>query len=311
MKILVAGGTGFIGSSLCTELVSRGHEVTALSRRPDASAVPEAVAVESGDVTDYDSIASTVASHEAIVNLVALSPLFEPPRGTTHEAVHLDGTENLIRAAEDAGVDRFVQLSALDADPRADTDYLRAKGRAEAVVEAANLEWTIVRPSIVFGDGDEFLGFVRMVTTPYLTGLPGGGTTRFQPIWIGDFVELLAAIPEDDAHVGETYEIGGPEVLTLADVTRLVHRASGRSVRIAPVPMPLAKIGLSALGPVPLVPFGPDQARSLGIDNTVADNDISAFGRSPEDLTTLSAYLSSDVGARSPGAASSTPAPSE
>ncbi|MFP8951791.1 complex I NDUFA9 subunit family protein [Natrialbaceae archaeon A-arb3/5] len=291
MKVLVAGGTGFIGTNLCTELAARGHEVTALSRNPDGSDLPDDVALAAGDVSAYDSISDTVANHEAVVNFVSLSPLYQPPSGTDHETIHLGGTKNLVRAAENGGVDRFVQISALGADPDSEIDYIRAKGRAEAVVTDSDLDWTIVRPSVVFGDGAEFVDFTKQLTTPYLTGLPGGGKTRFQPIWVGDLVPILADVLEDDEHVGATYEVAGPQVVTLADATELAYEAEGKSVTILPIPMALTKLGLAAADPVPFVPFGPDQARSLKMDNTVRTNDVTVFGRNEDELTTLGSYL--------------------
>lgn len=296
MRILVAGGTGFIGTNLCAELAERGHEVTALSRSPDDSDLPDGVGSALGDVSAYDSIVETVANQDAVVNLVSLSPLYQPPEGKTHEDVHVGGTENLVRAAEAGGVDRFLQMSALGADPNGDTAYIRAKGEAEGVVRDSSLAWTIVRPSVVFGDGGEFLDFTKAVTTPYVTGLPGGGKTRFQPIWVGDLVPMLADALEDDTHVGETYELAGPEVLTLADVTKMAYAAEGKDVTIVSVPMRLSKLGLAAIGPVPFVPFGPDQARSLEADNTTTDNDITAFGYDPSDLTTFGASLGLERG---------------
>ncbi|MWV41304.1 complex I NDUFA9 subunit family protein [Natrialba sp. INN-245] len=290
MNVLVAGGTGFIGTNLCAELNDRGHEVTALSRNPDRGGLPSEIDLAMGDVSAYDSIVDVVAEHDAVVNLVSLSPLFQPPAGTSHEEVHLEGTEHLVRASEENDVERFVQMSALDADPNGDTAYIRAKGRAESVVRNSDLAWTIFRPSVVFGDGGEFVDFTKKLTTPYVTGLPGGGRTRFQPIWIDDLVPILADGLEDE-HVGEIYEVAGPQVLTLADVTELAYHAEGTSVTVLPIPMPVAKIGLALADPLPFVPFGPDQARSLEMNNTVATNDVTAFGVDEAELTTLGSYL--------------------
>lgn len=291
MDVLVAGGTGFIGSNLCEELLDRGHRVTALSRTSDDSAVPDGVDLAVGDVTAFDSIAEIVADHDAVVNLVSLSPLYQSPRGTNHDEVHRGGTENLVRAAETGDADRFLQISGLGADTDGPTAYIRAKGRAEEIVRASSLDWTIVRPAVVFGEGAEFIPFTKSVTTPYITALPGGGKTPFQPIWIGDFAPMLAAAVEEERHVGETYEIGGSEVETLADVTRLVYAAAGRPVTILPVPLVVAKIGFTITGPLPLIPFGPDQARSLELDHTVSKNDIDAFGWEADELLTLESYL--------------------
>ncbi len=291
MNVLVAGGTGFIGTNLCTELADRGHDVTALSRNPNPDSSPTGVDTAVGDVGAYDSIADTVADHDAVVNLVALSPLFDPPSGVSHERVHLEGTRNLVEAAKAGDVDRFVQMSALGADPEGSTEYIRAKGEAEAVVTDSDLAWTIFCPSVVFGDGGEFVSFTKQLTTPYLTGLPGGGKTPFQPIWVGDLVPMIADSLADETHVGQRYEIGGPHVHTLKEVTELAYRAEGRSVTVLPVPMALAKLGLTMAGPVPFVPFGPDQARSLELDNRVATNDVTAFGVEETDLRSLEEYL--------------------
>jgi NADH dehydrogenase len=292
MNILVTGGTGFVGTHLCTALHERGHDVTALARSPDDSGLPDGVTLVTGDATDYDSIVDAFEGQDVVVNLVALAPMFKPKGGDRmHEVVHLGGTENVVKAGEAHDLDAIVQMSALGADPDGATAYIRAKGRAEAVVRESDLPWTIFRPSVVFGEEAGFLEFTKTLSTPFLTALPGGGKTRFQPIWIEDLVGMMAEAVEDDSHRGQIYDIAGPQALTLADVTRLVYRADGKSVSIVPVPMSLAGIGLALADPVPFVPFGSDQYRSLQFDNTIEDNDVAAFGRSAEDLRTLSDFL--------------------
>ncbi|MEF8974407.1 MAG: NAD(P)H-binding protein, partial [Haloarcula sp.] len=131
MDVLVVGGTGFIGQHLCRELDDRGHAVTALSRSPADATLPDGVETVAGDVTEYDSIEGAFEGQDAVYYLVALSPLFKPDGGDKmHERIHLGGTESTVQAAEEHGVDRFVQLSALGADPNGDTHYIRSKGRA-------------------------------------------------------------------------------------------------------------------------------------------------------------------------------------
>ena len=292
MDVLVTGGDGFVGRNLCDELADRGHDATALSRDPDPSVFEKDVNTAIGDVTAYDSMASAFEGRDAVVNLVALSPLFQPSGGDEqHFEIHLGGTENAVRAAEEHGVERFVQMIALGADPDGPTAYIRSKGEAEGVVRDSGLDWTIFRPSVVFGEGGEFVSFTKQLTPPYLAPLPRGGRTRFQPIWIGDLAPMLADGVTEGGHTGETCEIGGPAVLTLADVAKLACRAEGKSVSIAPVPMALTKLGMGLVDPLPLIPFGADQARSLEMDNTVADNDVAAFGRDVGDLRSLADYL--------------------
>ncbi|MXR51847.1 NAD(P)H-binding protein [Halovenus sp. WSH3] len=291
MNVVLVGGSGFIGTYLCEELLDRGHDVTVLSRSPGGD-VPAGAETAMGDVTAYDSIESAFEGQDVVYNLVALSPLFEPKGGNEmHDRLHRRGTENCLRAAEEHGVERFVQLSALGADPEGPTHYIRAKGRAEGHVRDSDLDWTIFRPSVVFGDGGEFLSFTRKLTPPGVAPLPGGGKTRFQPIYVEDLVDMLADSIESETHVGETYEIGGPEQLELATVARLVRAARGQSVKIVSVPMSLAEVGLRVAGAIPGFPMGPDQYRSLQFDNTTSENDISAFGLETDDLTTLSSYL--------------------
>jgi NADH dehydrogenase len=295
LRTLVIGGSGFIGAHLARELDRRGHHVVVLSRRPGREKLPPRVETASGDVTDLGSIEPAVRSADAVVYLVALSPLYRPRGGEEmHERVHTSGARNTVAAAKAAGVRRLLHMSALGADPAGATAYLRAKGKAEDVVRASGLDWTIFRPSVVFGDGGEFVASVRRLAPPYLTPLPGGGRIRFQPIWVGNLVGMMADALEDARHVGHTYEIGGPERLSLADVARLAHAARGRPVRIVPVPMALAALGLGLAGLVPGLPMGPDQYRALQADNVTDRNAVGAFGREPGRLVTLRSYLTGE-----------------
>jgi len=291
MEVHVTGGTGFVGSHLSNELAERGFDVVAVSRSPEKTPIRlgESVERREGDVTNPETLDFEGA--DAVVHLVALSPLTKP-RGTTHEAVTAEGTRNVVGACEGAGVERVVHMSALGADPDGSTAYIRAKGEAESAVRGSSLNWTVFRPSVVFGDGGEFVSFTKLLTTPYVTGLPGGGKNRFQPIYVGDLVGMLADTLEEEGHVGETYEVGGPESLTLAEMSKMVYEAEGRSLCVVPVPMPLAKVGLSLADPLPFVPMGSDQYRSLKMDNVVeGTNDADKFGLSVERMTTFAEYL--------------------
>ena len=323
MKVLVTGGTGFVGTALCEELASRGHDVTALARNPAEGNFEHAVEAVRGDVTDYDSIEPHFEGQDAVVHLVALSPLFRPKGGNErHFEVHVGGTENAVKAAQEHGVETFVQMSGIHGSPDAETAYLQAKGQAEEVVKDSGLDWIIFRPTVLFGDGDEIRSFTKTVATPYLTPLPGGGRQRFQMMWIDDFADIVADAlegktgeepvddtdePDDDSdgeapdaeslpenpHVGQVYEVGGPEVQTFAEIVELVYAAENKPVNVVPVPMAMADVGLSVLGSVG-GPLGSDQAKSLRKDLVVAHNDVDAFGVDPADLRTFADYLGVD-----------------
>lgn len=292
MDILVPGGDGFVGRHLCAELVSRDHTVTSLSRTPDPSVLPDEVEVTAGDMTDYDSIEGAFGGQDAVINLVALPPLHQPRPGTYHDSVCVGGSINAVVAAHQHDVNKFVEMSSLGADPHSPMAYWRTQALGEMAVRASNLDWVILRPSFIFGEGSETFAFINRYTTPYVTVLPAGGRQpRFQPLWIGDGVRMFADAIENDEHIGETYHLGGPEVVTFGDVTRMLYQAAGQSVRILPVPMLLAKTALYAADPISSIPFGIDQARSLEMTNTADRNDIEAFGVDSSDLTTLSEYL--------------------
>ena len=291
MRILVTGGDGFVGRHLCAELVERGHAVTSLSRYPDRSVLPDEIASISGNVTEYDSITGAFEGQDAVVNLVALSPLYQPSRGRSHENTQVIGTLNIIRAAREHAVGKLLHMSALGADATAPMAYFRAKAVAETVVRHSGLDWVMFRPSAIFGEAGHFLSFIQTVTTPYVTVLPGGGTTRFQPIWIGDCVPMFADAIETDDHIDEIYELGGPQVLALATIAKLIYQAKGMSTTVYPVPMGLAILGFATIDPISFIPLGLDQARALQTDNITDQNDIYAFGVDQTDLMAPSTYL--------------------
>ncbi|MFB6178837.1 MAG: SDR family oxidoreductase [Halorientalis sp.] len=285
MHVLVAGGSGFIGRPLCRVLAERGHDVTAASRSPDPDSLPSGVEPATLDVTEPD-LTEQVAGHDAVVNLVAL-PSHETMRDRSHRTVHRDGTRHLLRASEATDVERFVQLSGLGVDAGIETAYFRAKREAERLVEDSALDWVIVRPSVVFGDGCAFLPFIERVTPPVVAPLPAGGRMRLQPIWVEDLAPMLAECVVEDRHVGQHYDIGGPERLTLAEI---VQAATGVR-RVVAVPDSLAATGFALAEAAPGVPFDRDQFRVFDHDNVAEQNDVSAFDVAETDLTTLGAYL--------------------
>lgn len=288
MDVVVLGGTGFIGTHLCRRLAERGHTVTAVSRTATDAAVPEDVSPHDGDMTDPEAAANAIAGQDAVVNLVALSPLYEPPGDLSHDRVHLGATRTAVEAAVADASKVFLQMSALGADPEGPTAYHRAKGRAEAAVRESSLDWRILRPSVVFGDGGEFLPFLRRVTPGPLKPLPGGGTVQFQPLWVGDLTEIIVDALTVDTHRRATYDLGGPEALSLAELTRLVHGGAGT---IVPVPQAVTTAGLTVADAIPFVPLGRDQAVALQRDNVPPTNDIDAFGLTTADLLSVDAYL--------------------
>jgi NADH dehydrogenase len=199
---------------------------------------------------------------------------------------------NAAHAASEHDLERYVEMSSLGAEMDSPIAYWRTQGLGDMVVEYSDLDWVVLRPSFIFGEGSETFAFVKKYTTPYVTVLPDGGThPTFQPIWVGDMASIAADALEDEKHVGKAYDLGGPDVLTFGEVTRMLYQAEGKSVKILSVPMQLAKVGLYAVDPLPSLPFGINQARALEMSNVTEDNDIDAFELNESDLRSLSAYL--------------------
>jgi NADH dehydrogenase len=285
MDVFVAGGSGFVGRRLCDVLDRSGHDVTAASRSPSPSALPPGVDTVAIDITD-GALEPAVAGHDVVVNLVALPAHVQPTR--SHDSVHARGTQRLVTASEAAGVDRFVQMSALGVDSEVETAYFDAKRKAERTVRSSSLSWVIYRPSIVFGDGCRFLPFLHKLSAARIVPLPGGGRMRVHPLWVDDLVGMLAEGVTDPRRSGETYRLGGPTKHTLAELLRLLRP---RAI-VVPIPNLVANHLAGLAEAVPRVPFGRDQVRFQQHDNIADPNDVADFGIETADLLSLKAYLS-------------------
>lgn len=277
----MTGGTGFIGTNLVSRLEDEGHEVVAGGRSEN-----EGDNFLSLDVTEPETL--DFSGFDTVIHLVGLSPLKEPT--SSYHEVHVEGTQNVIEACKEADISRYVHLSALGADAEANTEYLRTKGAAQLLVENSDLEWTIFRPSVVFGDGGQFVEFMEGLLTPYVSFLPGGGQTMFQPVYVEDLCDLIAESLEDNRHTGKVYDVGGPEQLSLKEIAEKIERARGRSLKVIPVPMALTRLGFRTASLIGLR-YGMDQYRSLKKDNIVEEDALKYFEKSSGELNSLGDYL--------------------
>ena len=218
MRILVTGGTGFVGPSIVQALVDAGHTVRVLEHESGRSAeLPSQEAVQ-GDVTDPASLLRAVEGQEVVVHLVAL--LAGPPE--EFQQVMEQGTRDLVAAAKDAGVQRFVLMSALGVDEQTKelVPYYHAKWEMEQTVKSSGLEHVIFRPSFIFGPGGGALQqFARIAKRAPITPIVGPGTQRIQPIWIDDLAAYFAAGVEKPEAANRTFELGGPDTV---DVERVL-----------------------------------------------------------------------------------------
>ncbi len=301
MTVAVAGGTGFVGGGIASELHRRGHRVVVLSHR-GASArgpLPDDVAIRPADVAQASSLAPALAGVDALVIALAFpnSPMESPRRGRTFEAVDARGTERLVAAAITAGVRRVVYVSGAGAAPDAKRHWFRAKWRAEEAVRASGITYTIIRPTWIFGPRDvslnRFLGFARRLPFVPLTNT---GSQLLAPVFIDDAARLAADSLVDTAAADQVFELGGPETMTMREIVRRATRLAGIPRPILPGPTPLLKIAAWPLAFLPTPPLTPS---AVDFINQPATVDIAPLlARMPRRLTPLEEGLATYLGPR-------------
>ncbi len=270
MKIVVAGGTGFVGSYITRALLDDGHEVTVLSRRADTSGRPLVAGANAtrGDVTDAPSLAGTLDGADAVVGVVQFPnyPAEVPRKGLTFDNYDRVGTENLLAEATRAGVGRYVYLSGAGADPTSPKTWYRAKGHAEAAVRASGIDHCILRPSWAYGPEDKALNkFAAIARFSPIVPRIGIRPQLLQPVLVDDIARAVARIFERGAW-GRTLEIGGPDIITMDGVIRTMLKVMGKRRLVVPVPVVLPKLAMIPLTLLPSPPMTPG-----GIEFAVQD----------------------------------------
>jgi uncharacterized protein YbjT (DUF2867 family) len=291
--ILVTGGTGYVGSRLVRKLVEQGRAVRLLVRDESAGrrAFPTGVTFARGDVTEAATLGAALQGVESVIHLVAI---IRERGGATFETVNYQGTVNIVDAERAAGVRRHLQMSALGVLRDPSFPYHDTKYRAEQYVKASGLDWTIFRPSIIFGPGDQFfstLAGLAKLPVPFV--LPDGGTARFQPVWRDDVADAFIAALDDPATIGQTYEIGGPDVLSYKEMVNILMDVTGRHRPLLPVPAALLKPAAFVFDKLlPKPPVTPEQLKMLRLDNSSTHSATATLtGRPPQSLREGLAYL--------------------
>jgi NADH dehydrogenase len=276
VKVLVTGATGFIGPHIVQALVDAGHTVRVLEREPGkSSALPSQEAVQ-GDMTDPESLRRAVEGVEVVVHLVAMLT----GKREEFERVMEQGTRDLVAAAQEAGVRRFVLMSAIGADDKDLVPYYHAKWEQEQTVKASGLEHVIFRPSFVFGRGrGALLQFSQIAKLP-VTPIIGPGTQRIQPIWVDDVAAYFLAGVERPEAANRTFEIGGPDAVTWNEFWSRLKRAQGSRRPTLHLPFGLMRAQAALLEKLPGPPLTRDQVKMLEAgDNVVTNSDaVDTFG---------------------------------
>ncbi len=239
MKVAVTGGTGFIGRHLAADLAAKGHEVVVAARgidqrsgALDIAGRPGVQVVRAG-VGDVDALASAFAGCDAVAHCAGIN---RETGDQTYQSVHVEGTANVVTAAETAGVTRLAAISFLRARPACGSAYHESKWETEEIVRKSSLDWTVLKPGLVYGSGDHFLDHLTkaLYTFPFYVGIGG---RRVRPLWIDDMVRVLAASIEDGRLIRKTAAVLGPVELGFDDAVRTVARVLDRPVRNLRLPL--------------------------------------------------------------------------
>ncbi len=281
--ILVTGGTGFVGVHLIRLLRGDGVPVRAMVRDPDRAQPLRELGVDlvQGDIADKSSLEKAAAGVERVVHLVGI---IQETGRATFSAVHVEGTRNLLEASRKSGVRHFFYQSALGTRPGARSRYHRTKWNAEELVRASGMAFTILRPSLIYGPGDQFtIRLSELIRTSPVLPVIGTGKSRIQPIFIGDVVSCIRKIVTTGSFFNKVYEIGGPEQLTYEEVTVAIADALGVRRPLVHMPLFFMKTAARVLEAVlPRPPVTADQLIMLQEDNVCSLRDIrDAFGIEP------------------------------
>jgi NADH dehydrogenase len=275
--ILVTGAGGFVGSWTIPALLRADHRVVAMVRTPDAGDIVrdrlpaswrDRVDTRIADVTMPASLGPIFDGVDAVLHLAAI-PL-DRNGGAELYSVNTGGTRNVLAAATAAGVRRFIHMGALGVVDEPALHYASSKAKAEALVRDSGLEWTILKPSLQFGEGDGFFNIIADLirVSPGIVPVPGDGGSRFQPIHGGDVARIVVRCLEDPGTIGGTFELGGPRYWTYREITAEVARALGKRRRVIPLPVPLISLVAGTAETVHLpFPVATDQLRQLRFDN--------------------------------------------
>lgn len=266
--IAITGGTGFIGSHLARSALAQGRHVRVVARDPEGAQELLGLGAEfaTGDVQDADSLARAFEGAEAVIHLVGI---IQEKGRNTFQAVHHRGAANAALAARRAGARKLVHMSALGTRADARSEYHRTKWLGEEAVRASGLDWTIHRPSIVYGRGDGFVSqFVSIIRKSPVLPVPGDGRNRMQPVGVGDVAACFLQSVDRDRTTGRTYELGGPRAYSLEEILDQILTALGKRRLKLHVPLPALRLNAAFLERLlPNPPVTRDQLLMLEEDN--------------------------------------------
>ena len=290
-RIAITGGTGFVGTQIQKTLADRALRLVVR----DPSSVPGDTAHEivPGDVLDPPSLARAFAGVETVIHLVAI---IEESKDQTFDHVIRQGTENVVAAAQSAGVERLLHMSAMGAQDNPAYPYLTAKWKSEQAVIHSELKWTIFRPSVIFGPGDGFINVLaNLIRKAPLVPVVGSGKNAFQPVARQDVADAFKRAVDDPGTIGKVFEIGGGEIYSYEQMLDLIATELGKTKPKVHIPVTLMNMVVRASAPLPKSmrpPVTSEQLKMLSLDNCTDHSDTAMLiGREPLALRNGLSYI--------------------
>lgn len=276
MKIFLTGSTGFVGKQILQDLLDNKYTVRCIVRQGSAHKVAHSkdtgIDIVQGDITDAASLQGKLEGCDAVINLAGIIREF-PGKGITFEKIHSGGTANLVHAAKSQGVKRFIQMSALGARRDGKTRYQQTKFRAEESVRNSGLDYTIFRPSIIFGPGDKFVNlFARMLTTQQFVPVIGNGRYQMQPVSVENVSMGFVKSIEQKNAVGKTFDVGGSEKVTFDKIIDIIGEVMCIPPHKIHIPAWIMSLAAEMLDWLPFFPVTHDQITMLLEGNVCDEN---------------------------------------
>jgi uncharacterized protein YbjT (DUF2867 family) len=300
-KILILGGTGFVGRHLCEKLAAGDYRTTVLTRRrvnaKHLQMLPMVDVIE-GSAHEAATLTPLLAEHDAVVNLIAILHGDQ----AAFDAAHVQLPDTLVKACDAAGQRRIVHVSSLGADSNAPSMYQRSKARGEAVLFGATLDISVLRPSVIFGAEDKFLNTFASLQK-LLPVIPlAGSTAKFQPVWVEDVATALVKCIQDTSTIGQTFEACGPGVFTLKQLVQLAGQYSGHEKPVIGLPDSLARLQARLMELAPGEPImSRDNLDAMKVDNISGGKlpGLQALGITASALSAVVPYYLGAQGLRS------------
>ncbi|MBL4775001.1 MAG: complex I NDUFA9 subunit family protein [Mariprofundus sp.] len=268
-RVCIIGGSGFVGRAIVNQAITAGHQVTVACRHPERARdlLVKGVCLAKVDVTNGDGLAVAVRQQDVVIYLVGL--LFEKGR-QNFQATHVDGVGRVLEACKQADVKQYLHMSALGAGDVVESSYASSKAQAEALVRAsAGITWTVFRPSIIYGAGDNFFNQFKAMSALLPVMPVVSGASLFQPVWVEDVARAFVCGIGNHHVAGQSYDLGGPKTYSFQSMLELLMCELERKRLFVPLPAFAAKLMATFTSVLPTPPITLDQLKLLTHDNVI------------------------------------------